>query len=412
MAYGGNATTSASFGNVDILCKVLVSGSGGVVAFRVVSGDYTQYQVSMPATLADGWYTGYLQVITSGAYTDLGSWSQSGFVDRWLRIQASGYSPTVIRVRTWNVGDSEPGTWDVDTSDNAAANQVASAPLRLGLTYDGTSGSAKVDGLTIMPLNAVSATAVVSAIAPVATVTVAGLAPTAWVQPFAPAASAVATGRAPSPVAGVSISAGSATATAAGNAPTVTGMGLTSVSAGLATVATSGNAPTVTGLSLASVSPSAAASTAAGQAPAVQIRVTSAAAGATGAGNAPIPQVQVTSGYATVTGTGRAPTVNTWAYPAAGTAAASATANAPVPRIHVWSAAASVTAAAYAATAIGSGVLHFAPSVWAQNVSPQAGTFMPPDVVVVGSGGPVPSVSATVATTTVESATPEMVVDS
>ena len=52
-------------------------------------------------------------------------------------------------------------------------------------------------------------------------------------------------------------------------------------------------------------------------------------------------------------------------------------------------------------------LLHHSPTVWVQNVSPQATTLGPPDVVVVASGGPVTSASATVQTVVVSSPTPE-----
>jgi hypothetical protein len=47
--------------------------------------------------------------------------------DWWLRFRANG---TAIRVRRWKDGDSEPGTWDIDTTDST----YSTAGNVLGLT--------------------------------------------------------------------------------------------------------------------------------------------------------------------------------------------------------------------------------------------------------------------------------------
>lgn len=61
--------------------------------------------------------------LTNGALTIV---AQSGgyLTVPYLRLDVSGSSPTVLKGRYWT--GTEPGTWDIDTSDNTAANQTAS----------------------------------------------------------------------------------------------------------------------------------------------------------------------------------------------------------------------------------------------------------------------------------------------
>lgn len=44
-----------------------------------------------------------------------------------IRWQITGSSPTAHKVRYWDAAGAEPGTWPVNTTDNTAGNQTASA---------------------------------------------------------------------------------------------------------------------------------------------------------------------------------------------------------------------------------------------------------------------------------------------
>jgi hypothetical protein len=206
-----------------------------------------------------------------------------------MRVNVEGWDSTIVSVKVWDAAGSEPGEWAASYGFSPVGGLPPSSG-KVGLLLEDGASQTLDDFL----------------------VTHVGPTTTAWVQPFAPSASVVATGRAPVPVAGMSISAGSATATAVGNAPTATGMGLTSVSATLATVTATGRAPTPTGMSIASVSPSAATATAAGNTPSsLWVRVWSAAAAATAAGNAPsitsLGLKSVSAGSASAAADGRSP---------------------------------------------------------------------------------------------------------
>lgn len=70
---------------------------------------------------------------TNGAATILGSGSAVGTGnDIRLHLQVSGSSPTSLRARWWNIGDAEPETWDIDTTDNTTENQMASGGVGVG----------------------------------------------------------------------------------------------------------------------------------------------------------------------------------------------------------------------------------------------------------------------------------------
>jgi PKD repeat protein len=59
-----------------------------------------------------------------------------------LRVQAFGTSPTTIRAKVWKVGTSEPGGWQVSSTDSTASLQAAGS---LGLTgYLGSSATSAV----------------------------------------------------------------------------------------------------------------------------------------------------------------------------------------------------------------------------------------------------------------------------
>ena len=328
----------------------------------------------------------------------------------------AGNAPTV---QAFPVVETAPGTATVAGEAYSAAPVagISVAPAAATVTSTGRPPSSvwigvwSAAGAGTASGNAptVQAFPVASVVPAAASSTAATRAPTAHPAAIPPAASGSAAGNAPTPVAGINVSAGTASSAAAGGSPTAQ----VRVAGGVATVAASGRAPAVTGMGLTSVAPAAATATTAGRAPAVTgmglTSVAPAAATVTVSGYSPtaVPLSFVSAGVATATAAGRAPTANTWAYPAADVATATATANGPSAWVRVTAASASSSATAYAATAGGTQVYHFAPSLWVQNVSPQAGTFGPPDVVVVGDGGPVTSASATVQTLVIESPTPE-----
>lgn len=65
-------------------------------------------------------------------------------VPLWVRFEAAGASPTILRARVWLQGVAEPGTWAVNTGiDSTAALQVAGG---VGLTYSFGTGSTRPPG--------------------------------------------------------------------------------------------------------------------------------------------------------------------------------------------------------------------------------------------------------------------------
>jgi hypothetical protein len=134
----------------------------------VVSPDVTG-EVDVYLTSDDGYYCGpvvrrvsstthyriwanktalYLYRRTSGADTVIASVSKLSGATKF-RLQASGVSPTTLRVKAWLSSGSEPEEWGIDTTDNTAANQNAIGKVGISASsYDdgeGYVGGAKVD---------------------------------------------------------------------------------------------------------------------------------------------------------------------------------------------------------------------------------------------------------------------------
>ena len=88
------------------------------------------YWVEWSDTDSDGTYF-VLTRLTSGVITSLVYVNTLRVQDLYhqdvrMRLQVSGSSPTTLKARVWHATDAEPGTWDIDTTENTAANQVAS----------------------------------------------------------------------------------------------------------------------------------------------------------------------------------------------------------------------------------------------------------------------------------------------
>lgn len=91
--------------------------------------------------LPNSWYLAYLDLgtdqvvrlkidrLVGGAATALASVALSAAhvtgTDWHLELEVTGSNPTVLRAKAWKDGDSEPGSWDLETSDSSAALQGA-----------------------------------------------------------------------------------------------------------------------------------------------------------------------------------------------------------------------------------------------------------------------------------------------
>ena len=87
--------------------------------------------------------------ITAGAITVLASVYPHLDDQVRIRLQVSGSSPTSLKMRVWHVGDAEPGTWDISTSDNTAGNQAASGGFGIHGAQSGYWGSSYGDDFLV-----------------------------------------------------------------------------------------------------------------------------------------------------------------------------------------------------------------------------------------------------------------------
>jgi hypothetical protein len=70
--------------------------------------------------------------ITTGVATSLTHAANRWF---WVRTQAIGVNPTVLRMRVWQLDTAEPSTWNIDTTDSDATLQaVGSVGMRIRTT--------------------------------------------------------------------------------------------------------------------------------------------------------------------------------------------------------------------------------------------------------------------------------------
>lgn len=120
----------------------LADGGGSYLNVAARGGSSTAYRAKI-------WLksTGSVQVqalaVVNGAQTALGSKDVPGLTvapgtPLRVRVQATGASPTTLRIKVWVDGTSEPAAWTLETTDSTAALQ---APAGAGLMFF-VSGSA------------------------------------------------------------------------------------------------------------------------------------------------------------------------------------------------------------------------------------------------------------------------------
>lgn len=80
--------------------------------------------------------------LTANVTTQLGTGNPAsrGTTAR-MRLQVAGSSPTTLRYRQWEASGTEPGTWDYDSTDNTAGNQMASGGFGVTAQRSATLGS-------------------------------------------------------------------------------------------------------------------------------------------------------------------------------------------------------------------------------------------------------------------------------
>lgn len=127
VAYGGVAWMTSALGwNQYATCDI--GFFGGTASSRIVGPALRYILGSNNCYLALGFANGNLVLyrLTSGAYTALvTATSVTNAASRKIRFQAVGSSPTTLRARMWDAANAEPTTWNIDTTDNTAANQTA-----------------------------------------------------------------------------------------------------------------------------------------------------------------------------------------------------------------------------------------------------------------------------------------------
>ena len=72
-----------------------------------------------------------------------------------IRMQVEGTSPTTLRAKVWLVGQSEPASWHVQTTDSSAALQTAGGVALVCYLSGGASNApvtASFDDLAVTPL--------------------------------------------------------------------------------------------------------------------------------------------------------------------------------------------------------------------------------------------------------------------
>lgn len=77
---------------------------------------------------------------SAGSYSSVATVSKTLTPPLNVRLQLTDSSPTTIRARLWQASDSEPSTWDIDTTNNQASNQTAS-PAPVGIYGESSSST-------------------------------------------------------------------------------------------------------------------------------------------------------------------------------------------------------------------------------------------------------------------------------
>ena len=293
---------SVSVGDGYVQARVTLSATSGGVVARTVGTNNAYLAVEDTAILGAGTYLKLLR-LTAGAFTELATGTAVAS-PRTVKLDVSGSSPTVLKVRAWDV--TEGGTWDIDTSDNTAGNQAASGGVGiLASGYNDSYGSGD-QPTYIDSFSAVSAGGG-AAVGP--TVTVINMA-----APAPAAATAVGTANAPVPQ--VRVSGGLASATGTAYTASVTTFSGTSVDAGVASGTGTAPQPTASPATMPGVG------SGTGTAPQLAAHVRASGGVASGTGTASQPSSQVRASAGVASGTGTAPA----AFVAIGAMAGAATA--------------------------------------------------------------------------------------
>lgn len=107
--------------DVEIVAKIKLPGSGnneqiaGIAGRAAGTASTTDWYRAAHVVLTD---TSELAKHVSGSYTQLGSEANTLTAGDWwwLRLRMNG---TTIRAKFWKDGTSEPGSWEVDTTDSS-----------------------------------------------------------------------------------------------------------------------------------------------------------------------------------------------------------------------------------------------------------------------------------------------------
>jgi hypothetical protein len=115
---------SATVADGDVYLTVITSTANELFTAMAGVAIRVAWDEAYVLVVADGELA--LHRVTNAGWTQLGTASTGHADPVRMRLHAEGSSPTVLKARLWPSGESEPGTWDIETSDNTAANQMAS----------------------------------------------------------------------------------------------------------------------------------------------------------------------------------------------------------------------------------------------------------------------------------------------
>lgn len=97
-----------------------------VVLRLIDTSNYYRLDITL---LDDATFNLILRQVIGGTATTIGSTVNKGTyvagADWKFRVQAEGINPTTLRLRIWNASGAEPGTWDREETNTAAALQAA-----------------------------------------------------------------------------------------------------------------------------------------------------------------------------------------------------------------------------------------------------------------------------------------------
>ena len=126
---------AAAIRDVDV-SMAMGDGVGQLVTRWTNAGGYLYAAAVVDTAVELSRYVAYSTTLLSRVAHGLGA------AEKNLKLEATGASPTALRVRGWLVGGSEPGTWFIDTNDSTSGLQVAAASGiacvgdDTGLTFD------------------------------------------------------------------------------------------------------------------------------------------------------------------------------------------------------------------------------------------------------------------------------------